>query len=560
MKKYLAFLAAAIMLIALVGCSGTPSSSDPGTTPTTTANAVAPTQPEATQGDATQGDATQGDATQGDATQGDATQAPTEAGKTEAGKTEAPKTEAPKTEANKTDAPVETTTQAEVIKTQATPAPSRTAAATIAAQYVLDAKGSPYATGIKLPKLDNPNVVYMTNTTWEFIQDESSEKAPTAIYHAMLIWKAVYNVDVTISLVDWDSFSSFLTTAVVSGEAPDVMRYTAHPNWIVNNLVAPLNGLFNLDDPDYDKEAAARYAYKGNTYVGFSKGTPVLNNVIVYNKSKFEMAGEKTPLELWEEGKWNWDAFVKAAKALTDPENDQYGFNGWGLYPTSFPMITMNDDGTLKLWTEDPKFVEFMTKVYDLYHVEKAARNTEDLANYKNTFPTGTDAMVLVTSSDYPIFLEYAKRNGNNDEFGIAPAPTYDFIGETGPRGDKSLGTMGWSMSAAPMNQTAALEFIRLVLKVGTNITKTAGKYGILTEYLTDDEKAMMDKVQPFKTGYGSDITYGVGNCELIKNEQCITHMYMGGQAVKTLSEILNALTPFLQEDITAWELQNGLA
>lgn len=531
MKKYLAFLAAAVLLMSLAGCSGGGAESKPATTTTTTANAAEETQaPEETLGP--------------DETLGSGETVGSQGSAVGTGnKTGSNKTVNQKTNSNKT-------------KT-ATKAPTKAVAPPTPSQYTIAAKGSPYATGIKLPKLDNPNVVYMTNTTMQFIKEESSDKAPTAIYHAMLIWKAVYGVDVKIDLVDWDSFGSHLTTAVVSGEAPDVMRYTSHPNWIVNNLVKPLDGIFDLKDADYDQTQAANNAFKGKTYAVFAKGTPVLDNVIIYNKSKFDLAGEPTPLKQWQNGKWNWDAFVKSAKHLTNVKGDEYGFNGWGLYPTAFPMISMNKDGSLKLWTEDAKFTSYMTKVYDLYHTEHAARNTESLANYKDDFPGGKDAMILTGAQDYPVIKEAAVRKKNKDVFGIAPAPVFDFIGEKAPRGEKNLTTMGFSMSAAPMNEKAALEFIRLVTKVGTNITKQMGKYGILTDYLTSEEKAMLDKVT--SVSHAPDVTYGVGNCELIKNEQCITHMYMGGQADMTLSEILNALTPLLKEEIKSWELQNGI-
>ena len=57
------------------------------------------------------------------------------------------------------------------------------------ADYSIEATGSPYAEGIMMKDLADPTVVYMTNTTWEFITQENKENAPTPIYHAMSIWK-----------------------------------------------------------------------------------------------------------------------------------------------------------------------------------------------------------------------------------------------------------------------------------------------------------------------------------------------------------------------------------
>lgn len=55
--------------------------------------------------------------------------------------------------------------------------------------------------------------------------------------------------------------------------------------------------------------------------------------VIYYNKDLLKAAGAPDPAELAAKGEWNWDNFLKVAKAATNPDKKQYGFdfsNWWG--------------------------------------------------------------------------------------------------------------------------------------------------------------------------------------------------------------------------------------
>lgn len=61
----------------------------------------------------------------------------------------------------------------------------------------------------------------------------------------------------------------------------------------------------------------------------------ISTEVMYYNKDMFKAKGLEDPAQLAKDGKWNWDAFQKAAKALTDPATKTYGFsfeNWWGLW------------------------------------------------------------------------------------------------------------------------------------------------------------------------------------------------------------------------------------
>ena len=423
-------------------------------------------------------------------------------------------------------------------------------------KYTIEATGSKYATGIKLPKLDDANVSYMTNTTLDYMKKENTDAAPSAVYQAMLVWKAAYNVDVQIDLVDWDKFTDHLTTAVVSGEAPDTMRYTSRPSWEVNDLLLPLDDKLNLKDPDYDTRTMTQYAYKGQNYALFSLPQNIPNMLIVYNKTKFLNAGEPTPLEQWQKNNWTFTQFVATAKNMTDEKAGDYGFTGSGYFPwANIPLMEFAADGSVKSNIDDDSYKRYMTEVYNLYTSAKAARHDQDLFNFRTTFPAGKDAMLITDPSGYASIVNAAKTAGNKDEFGIAPTPSFDFLNETTSYGDPTWGQMGFSVSAKPKNETAAIEFARLVAKIGANITRSVGKHGILTELTNDDEKAMHAKVKYSNDGHTADLTYGIGTSSDAANQQIVSHLYVfDTPPTESLSVLLSNLKPLLAAQIKEFE------
>lgn len=433
--------------------------------------------------------------------------------------------------------------------------------------YTISAKGSPYATGIKLPKLSNPKITYMTNTTMQYIIEESPENSPTAIYHSMLIWKAVYGVDVEIEIVPWDNMTDYLITAVSGGSAPSVTRYANHPKWSANKLLTPLDDLVDLSDPDYDINEIKDYQFNGRTYVLFGKRADIPSGFLLYNATKFELNGVDTPLQLWKKGKWTFSQFVKTCAELTDKKNgDEFGFTGWAFYPGKYvPLMTLNKDGTVKLNIDNPKFIRYMTVMYNLYQNEGVVCNKSRLANWRTTFPAGKDAMVYTDLQSYTSMMAAAKQNGVKDKFKIAPMPAYDFLGETEPWMNFGDSQPGICMPSRGKNQEAAVVFCELYAKVMSNISKKneQSKYGPLGSVIDNEEKAMLDvMIQKHKEGKfkktEKDVTNGIGNSEQILSTYFISNIYYQ-KPNKSLSELIAYIKPLLETQIMEYEMVAGL-
>jgi multiple sugar transport system substrate-binding protein len=114
-----------------------------------------------------------------------------------------------------------------------------------------------------------------------------------------------------------------LTVALNAGEQPDITyQYgTSMPQ------IATAPGVMDLtdkvQDPSFNWNDFIPGARDAATVDGHVYGIPALidNLAIVYNKDLFQQAGIKPPT-----ANWTWDDFQAAAKALTDPSKQQYGW------------------------------------------------------------------------------------------------------------------------------------------------------------------------------------------------------------------------------------------
>ena len=289
----------------------------------------------------------------------------------------------------------------------------------------------------------------------------------------------------------------------------------AYPRWSAAGLTDSVEKYadhLGLDEEGLYNRALMNelFLYGGESHAAITTNE-VDRNHIVYNKTKFEQAGQSTPLDLWEDGKWNWTTFVKTAKAMTDIKNDEYGFTGWGLFPyfAPYPMVSVDDmTGKVSLTVEDNRYMRYMTEVYHLYQADKAARADWSLQNWSSIFPAGTDAMVMTTKAGFKQIKNQAARL-NGDEFGIAPVPAFDPTGET--VGISSASVWGYSITAAAENPIGAAEYIRLEALVTRNIEKAFEGNTWYDKNLTDAEKDMLEATADDPVCV--DMIRGIGDC-----------------------------------------------
>lgn len=124
-----------------------------------------------------------------------------------------------------------------------------------------------------------------------------------------------------------------LATAILGGSPPDIFIYEwrAFPYDINKGQYQPIDSLIDWDDPMWAsvKEQADRFTWKGEHYIAPLGYAFSDSQILMYNATTFEQEGLDDPYELYQEGKWDWDAFTSVMKTYVDNGSDRYGICGW---------------------------------------------------------------------------------------------------------------------------------------------------------------------------------------------------------------------------------------
>jgi len=177
------------------------------------------------------------------------------------------------------------------------------------------------------------------------------------------------------------NYEDKLKTMLAGGDYPDIM-YLGNGSitpYVEKGQLAALDSLIETDGlstSDIFETNLALYNVDGAQY-GFPADAP--SQQLFFNKTMFEKAGVDVPSSDWEDASWNWDAFLELAKAVTDADNNRWGWQtkpgnfraGW-IWVTANGGTMFSDDGT-KCLLNELAAVEAYQFLADLIHVHKVA-------------------------------------------------------------------------------------------------------------------------------------------------------------------------------------------
>lgn len=205
----------------------------------------------------------------------------------------------------------------------------------------------------------------------------NSEDPDTWTYPVIEEFKKLYpNVTVQFVSASWADWMDKVLAAYNAGDPIDLIHdgVNNNPRFPLQGITQPVTPYINMDNPDLQKETMdACFKYNEEYYVAAAETN---FGIIFFNKKIFQDAGLATPLELYEQGKWNWDNFVKYAKLLTDSATGQWG------YSTEYPYLyygsnmtsTLEIDeqsGKFVLNMDDPAFVQALELLQDGSYLSK---------------------------------------------------------------------------------------------------------------------------------------------------------------------------------------------
>ena len=168
-----------------------------------------------------------------------------------------------------------------------------------------------------------------------------------------------YGCTIACTIVGSLQIQEKLTTAISSGESPDLVDYADNtfPLLISKNMYSPLDEYMDMSAPQWTglEQYVNKYEWGGKKYY-YPWAYNVSPNFLVYNRAVFEQIGIDDPKELYDKGEWTWDTMTDCIRKFIDSDADG---NRTGLYgataysaqsiinSTGTALISVGEDGKL---------------------------------------------------------------------------------------------------------------------------------------------------------------------------------------------------------------------
>lgn len=236
-----------------------------------------------------------------------------------------------------------------------------------------------------------------------------------------------YDCKVDYQVYGWADWQSKIYQMVSAGNPPDqlIINDAQFFSYVAMGIAQPVDQYFDISDPIWNKSVCDLFSWSGKHY-GVSLQNEDYIMYVYYNKDMFEENGIKTPLEYYNEGKWNWETFREVARKLSrdtnkDGKMDQRGFSAW--YFDLFTLangggeIKLNTDGTITSTMKNENEIKGFQMIQDLQQVDKSYDISEN--NWLDDFKSGKVAMI----AERPWQAMAERKMYENCKFEIEVAP-----------------------------------------------------------------------------------------------------------------------------------------
>ncbi len=285
----------------------------------------------------------------------------------------------------------------------------------------------------KLPKIELKNKEIKWLAHYDINPSEGKAASPE-----IQLFQDVYDGTIKYQSTTWENRYNDLATGVMSGNGPDFFPaddMDTFPRGAIKNQFDPIDDYIDLNSDLWadTKKTSDYFQFGGKHYIAVIQTVPTY--ACVYNRTTIEDNGYTDPAKLFEEGKWDWDAFEEMCLDFNDPDEEKYGLDGYWYNKAisescGVPMITL-EDGKLVEKLSDPALEKVQDRMYKLaknnvcfprcnndWKTRGSGANGEGLGSYKTLFiPIG-----LYTIEDVP---EKTKQFGDfsKEEVMFVPMP-----------------------------------------------------------------------------------------------------------------------------------------
>ncbi|MBX3195498.1 MAG: ABC transporter substrate-binding protein [Microbacteriaceae bacterium] len=220
------------------------------------------------------------------------------------------------------------------------------------------------------------------------------------------------NVDIEVSpgASSTDELLTKLSAGFAGGTYPDISY--AYGSWAsqLESSGRTLDITEQVSDPalkwdEFPESARLTVRPTGNKTIGFPA---IVDNLsLIYNTELFDAAGLAYPDE-----NWSWDDFRAAAKALTDPSKNQYGYaysvsgqeeTTWQFWPHLWQNggAILSDDGTEATFNSQAG-VDALTFLRDMAQDDKSIYLDQTDTKFGELFAAGSIGMI--TSGPWQLY------------------------------------------------------------------------------------------------------------------------------------------------------------
>lgn len=343
--------------------------------------------------------------------------------------------------------------------------------------------------GGEQPKNESKNPVNLKFSIWG---NDNHKK----MYDAMIAKYKTDNPHVTVEIMTIPSaeYQQKLSIMFASKTAPDIIWLAERmiPQFLDAGQLLDLNAVKTDNGykfADFVPSTLDLFTKEGKLY-GIPFSTPP--SMMYYNKNLFKAKGLKTPTELHKEGKWTYEEFLKAAKAISEPDKGIYGVNlvrqGWNSWSEAITSL---------LWSHGADVFSKDGKSFTLKSAEgeKALQIYSDMIFKDRSHPKPGDQTTFESGKlgmQQELLSYMGKAKAIKDfEWDIAPMPK-------GPAGTgTTLGYAGYTVNKDSASKDEAVKFLKF-LSNPENMT-------ISSEFFVPSRKSVLESEDFLKQGPSKD-------------------------------------------------------
>lgn len=290
-------------------------------------------------------------------------------------------------------------------------------------------------------------------------------------------------------------------------------QWDSVPNGVEKGQYEYLDSYIDLSDPIWDgmKDLIEKYKYKGHYYVVPYSVSDYI--AITYSRTLIEEEGLTDPYKLYQEGKWDWDAFMSSMKTFVANAEDgetRYGCAGW------FGQAIVQSTGESIINYDGKKFSSNVMneKIEKAELLEELTRLSLFDPTWYGTYPN--DGSILyygmapwhlgqsnVMNPDGDLFLVPFPKMPGSDKYYLCGNAAAKMLVKNSDKGDAVAAYIKCERLAATQ-----AEYKQAAKEKALIETKTAA--GKVTSYLTEEQYDFMqtwysseDIVPMFDFGYG---------------------------------------------------------